>query len=160
MREHKTAKTEQSFLGASRLELTRLDNESLEGDKIDVCSQSDVSESISLDPATKISYPDMMQELARTHVRRTLTSRTKRKFPVCGTSLGWLCCKMKQGSLEQDVAGEVGIAVILYFKQLKCILVLLFILALMSIPQFVILIANIDYTSAFDPYELNVGLLS
>lgn len=45
---------------------------------------------------------------------------------------------MKDGSLEQDVAGEVGIAIIMYFKQVKCLLILLFILTLLSLPQLVI----------------------
>jgi hypothetical protein len=58
----------------------------------------------------------MLHEMSRTHIRRTQTSRTKKKFPVCGTGFGWLCRKMRDGTLEQDIAGEVGIAVILYFK--------------------------------------------
>lgn len=78
----------------------------------------------------------MLVAISRNHVRRNLTSTTKQMFPMFSTSFGWLGKKMKPGSLEEDITGELGVTVMIYFKQLKALMVLFLILTLFSLPQF------------------------
>lgn len=107
--------------------------------------------------SNKVSYENMLHEISINHVRRSLTSQNKKKFSVCCTPIGWLCRKMKDNSLEQDIAGEVGVAIILYFKQLKCLMILLLILSVLSLPQLILISMQVT-TDNFNPYMLNIGL--
>ena len=81
----------------------------------------------------------MLIEIGKTHVRRNLTSDSREMFPVFRTSMGWLGIKTKTGTLQEDITGELGVAIMIYFKQLKAFMVLMLILALTSIPQFVVI---------------------
>ena len=63
-----------------------------------------------------ISYEDMQIEIGRTHVRRNLTSESREMFPIFKTSMGWLGQKLKTGTIQEDITGELGVAVMIYFK--------------------------------------------
>ena len=107
-----------------------------------------------------ISYTNMRNVFLRSHVRRKLTSRDKARFSVCWTSFGWLGNEMKEGSLQQDLAGQIGIAIMIYFKQLKCILIMLAVLTFLSIPQIVILSIQMSHRKLYDITKLNIGVVS
>ena len=102
----------------------------------------------------------MLDSVDKTHVRRSLTSDKRDRFPLFGTSFGWLGLQMRDGSLEQDIAGEVGIAIVTYFKQLKCVIAMLIMLTIVSIPQFIILSLQFGLRGETDLFKLNLGLFS
>lgn len=81
----------------------------------------------------------MLIEINRTHVRRNLTSESREMFPVFRTTTGWLGKKTEPGGLQEDITGELGVAVIIYFKLLKALMILMLVLSLVSLPESVII---------------------
>ena len=52
-----------------------------------------------MEKSVSISYEDMLIEVGRTHVRRNLTSKSREKFPIFSTPMGWLGQKTQTGGL-------------------------------------------------------------
>jgi len=62
------------------------------------------------------------------------------KFPACGTSTGWFincfCCSRVCCSRQSDIEQELGVGVSIYFKQLKNMIVMLYLFTLLSLPAY------------------------
>jgi len=56
----------------------------------------------------------MENAIIKSHVRQTVANNN-RKFPLCKTPFGWLGKNPMEGTLEEDVNGELGIAISIYF---------------------------------------------
>jgi len=56
-----------------------------------------------------------------------------KKYPVCGTRTGWHCCCK---SWQQSSFDEYGVGLVLYFKFLKFLIVLFFLLSIGSTPAY------------------------
>ena len=59
-------------------------------------------------------------------------------FPCCGTKIGWFCSCCCCCSKKSDISGELGTGVSIYFKQMKNLIILLFICTLLSMPAYVL----------------------
>ena len=57
------------------------------------------------------------------------------KFPVWGTNTGWFHCSADY--TVSDIAEELGIGISIYFKQLKCLVFMLLVCTILSIPSYV-----------------------
>jgi len=58
------------------------------------------------------------------------------KFPVCKTQTGWFHCSTDY--THSDIAEELGLGISIYFKQLKALVIMLFVCVLLSIPSFIL----------------------
>ena len=83
------------------------------------------------------------------------------EYWVCGTNTGWFwqcCCCFR----ESGIAGELGVGVSVYFKQLKNLVVILLLCTLLSLPAYMLfwsgrLINNPDRT-VDQGFSINTGL--
>lgn len=78
------------------------------------------------------------QSANRRKTARKIARETKYEtFSICTTSTGWFCrcCRCVNKS---DVAGELGVGVSVYFKQLKNLVVILLICTILSMPAYVL----------------------
>jgi hypothetical protein len=58
-----------------------------------------------------------------------------KRYPLCGTSTGWLYCKKTSGS---EINQKLGLGLAIYFKQLKALVILFTLFSIISIPAFVL----------------------
>lgn len=61
---------------------------------------------------------------------------TYEKFPICKTKTGWFHCSKEY--THSDIDDELGLGISIYFKQLKALLLMLFVCFLLSIPSMVL----------------------
>ena len=93
--------------------------------------------------------------------RQMARQTTFEPFWVCGTNTGWFldcCCCYK----KTQIAGELGVGVSVYFKQLKNLIIILLLCTLLSMPAYNLfwsgrVINNPDRTTN-QGFNLNTGL--
>lgn len=107
------------------------------------------------DASNGLSYQRMMHKVSLRHPRK-LKDNQRIPYSLCGTSTGWYClCKR----LRKAEIRELGIGMSIYFKFLKYMMTVFFLLTLFSIPTMIIFY-NSNTPDDFGKLPLNKKMFS